>query len=105
MSGVNVNRPGRGVSLAQSAMRAHALGDGDAVMKVINAGTHAELAWACGYLLSALGESVLVAAKGDREKARRAMWAAANNREDAVFTQALAVVADAIHDIPRMDEE
>jgi hypothetical protein len=87
---------GRGIALAQSAIHAIADGDDGQALALLNAGTHAETAWAAAYLLQCLREAVAGRVKGNPGKLRRALHVAAQGAEgDAIVTRVGLIVDDA----------
>ncbi|MCW2588499.1 MAG: hypothetical protein JWQ86_926 [Mycobacterium sp.] len=82
-----------GVRLAQRAIHAAADGADDKILELINSATHAEVAWAASYLVSAVREAAWQFAKGNPRKTRRALHAAADDLEDPLMVR-LALMLD-----------
>lgn len=89
----NADDSAAGVQLAQQAIHAAADGYDDQILTLINGASHAEVAWAASYLVSAVREMAHIATRGNARKTRRALHAGADNIEDALVTR-LAVMVD-----------
>jgi len=88
-----------GVALAQQAIRTYAAGDQLGAVDLINRGSEGEVAWACGYLLSALETVCVLATGGDRSKAARVMVAGSLGVDDAIANSALVILERAEREI------
>lgn len=87
-----------GVEVAQRALRAAADGNDDEILSTINGATHAEVAWAAAYLVSAVREVTTKYAKGDPRKTARGLHAAANNVEDGLMVRLDLIIDQAVRD-------
>ncbi len=98
---MNSDDAGKGVAVAQEAIRYAATKDEVRFLKAVNTATAtgADLAWAVGYLASAVWETTLLACGDDPAVARRALLAATGNHIDGVLAQAAVIIAEAARDI------
>jgi len=95
---MNSDDAGKGVTVAQEAIRYAATKDEVRFLKAVNTATGAELAWAVGYLASAVWETTLLACGDDPAVARRALLAATGDHIDSVLAQAAVIIDEAARD-------
>lgn len=87
-----------GISVAQKALHAAADGNDDEILSIINSASHAEVAWAAAYLVSAVRETVTKLAKGNPRKTARILHAAASNVEDGLMVRLDLIIDQALRD-------
>lgn len=83
-----------GMALAARAIHAAADGRDDEALAALNAGTHAEAAWAAAYLLSALRECVSARYGKKPVRVALALHKAADEIGDDVMETRLALIAE-----------
>jgi len=95
----NSDVAGRGVTLGILAIRAHASGDPQLLIQLINAASPDERGWAIWWMAGAVEQTALWATGDDLPTARERLLAATANLDDAQLQSLEVVIREAAEDL------